>query len=452
MTGEATAVPGTPPKSVLRSRIESVLHLMTGSVGNAVVMIGSIAFATRALGPEAFGVLAMTLAVGRVCERIVRFESWQPLVRYAATEEGAADPERLSRLYLFGLILDVVGAGVAALLAIGVGFALTSFFGFPQEMQPLVAIYALAIAFNLRGMSSAVMRMAGMFRTMAYIVFFAGFLRLILAAVCYWAGAGLVTFVWVWTLCQVADALLYNFVGFRQLARQGTPSPLRARMGNLMRDYPGFLGFAFTTNASSALRTVTHEADTLIVGALTDSAEAAGFYHIAKRMAKVAMSCGEMIQMVVYPDLARMWAGQVKDQFRKTIVSVQGLLALIMGSILAVVIFFGKPLVAFAFGAEFAPAYAILAAHLVAVFLIMHAAPARSALLAMNRPQYVLMTASVSTLLFLAIAFYAIPIHGAIGASFAHIGFGALTAVLLDLSMWKNLNRREVAQGAVKAP
>ncbi|MEZ5680507.1 MAG: lipopolysaccharide biosynthesis protein [Erythrobacter sp.] len=447
---ESSTMPGSPAKSVLRSRIESVLHLMTGSVGNAIVMIGSIAFATRALGPEAFGVLAMTLAVGRVCERIVRFESWQPLVRFAATEEETSDPERLSRLYLFGLILDVAGAWVAALLSIVVGFVLTSYFDFPPQMFTLVAIYALAIALNLRGMSSAVMRMAGMFRTMAYIVFIAGFLRLILAGICYWAGAGLTTFVWVWTLCQVVDALLYNFIAFRQLARQGTPSPLRARVGNLMRDYPGFLGFAFTTNASSALRTITHEADTLIVGALTDSSEAAGFYHIAKRMAKVAMSCGEMIQMVVYPDLARMWVGQVTAKFRKTVVSIQGLLALIMGSILAVALLAGKPLVALAFGAEFVPAYTILVAHLVAVFLIMHAAPARSALLAMNRPQYVLMTASCSTVVFLAIAFYAIPIYGAIGASFAHIGFGCLTAVLLDASMWKNINRQVSATGAVE--
>ncbi len=436
MTG--TAATTATAKAVLRSRIKSVMHLMTGNIGNAVVMIGSIALATRALGPEAFGVLAMTLAVGRVCERVVRFESWQPLVRFVATEESETDPERLSRLYLFGLILDVVGAVVAAFLSIIVAFILTSLFGFPQEMLPLVAIYAVAIALNLRGMSSAVMRMAGMFRTMAYIIFVAGFLRLILAGVFYWAGAGLMTFVWVWTISQVVDALLYNFIAFRQLSRQGTPSPLRARMGNLIRDFPGFLGFAFTTNASSALRTITHEADTLIVGALTDSSEAAGFYHLAKRMAKVAMQCGEMIQMVIYPDLARMWVGQKTRQFRKTIASVQGLLAVILGSIFIVALFIGEPLIAFAFGPAFAPAYPILVAHLVAVFLIMHSAPARSALLAMNRPRYVLISAASSTAVFLAIAITAIPIYGAIGASFAHIGFGLLNAVVLDVAMWRS--------------
>ena len=423
--------------SVLRSRVESVMHLMTGSVGNAVVMIGSIALATRALGPEAFGILAMTLAVGRVCERIVRFESWQPLVRYAATEEGASDPERMSRLYLFGLILDVVGALVAAVLSIIVGFALTSLFGFPPEMMPLVAIYAIAIALNLRGMSSAVMRMAGMFRTMAYIVFFAGFLRLFLAAIFYWAGAGLMTFVWVWTISQVADALLYNFIAFRRLSRQGTPSPLRARVGNLLQDYPGFLGFAFTTNASSALRTITHEADTLFVGALTDSSEAAGFYHLAKRMAKVAMQCGEMIQMVIYPDLARMWVSQKRLEFRKVIAGVQSLLAVVLGGIFVVALFIGERLISLAFGSAFTPAYPILVAHLVAVFLIMHSAPARSALLAMNRPLFVLLSAGSATVVFLVIALNTIPTYGAIGASFAHIGFGFLNAIVLDVSMWR---------------
>ena len=438
-------------KTLLRSRIESVLHLMTGSVGNAIVMIGSLALATRALGPEAFGVMAMTLAVGRVCERIVRFESWQPLVRYAATEEAAADPQRMSRLYLFGLILDVVGAIVAALLSIIVGFVLTRFFAFPPEMFSLVAIYSVAIALNLRGMSSAVMRMAGMFRTMAYIVFLAGFLRLFLAAIFYWAGSGLMTFVWVWTISQVIDALFYNFIAFRQLSRQRTPSPLRARIGNLLQDFPGFLSFAFTTNASSALRTITHEADTLIVGALTDSAEAAGFYHLAKRMAKVAMACGEMIQMVVYPDLARIWASRVMSKFRQIILGVQGVLAVIMGGIILAAFLVGKTLVPLAFGTGFAPAYPILMAQLTAVFLIMHSAPSRSALLAMNRPVYVLATAACSTAVFLGLALKTIPIYGAIGASYAHIGFGLVTAVLLDVWMWKIFHRRTASPDAIEA-
>ena len=81
----------------------------------------------------------------------------------------------------------------------------------------------------------------------------------------------------------------------------------------------------------------------------------------------------------------------------------------------------------------------------------MHSAPARSALLAMNRPQYVLMTATCSTVLFLGIALYAIPIYGAVGASFAHIGFGALTAILLDISMWRNFNRQVGTPDAVEA-
>ena len=69
----------------------------------------------------------------------------------------------------------------------------------------------------------------------------------------------------------------------------------------------------------------------------------------------------------------------------------------------------------------------------------------------MNRPQYALGASACSTAVFLAIAINTIPAYGAIGASFAHIGFGAVNAIMLDVAMWRSLRRASASQVAPEA-
>lgn len=426
--------------ALLRSRLSSILHLISGNVGNALIMLAGVTIAARALGKADFGTMVIVLAIGRVCERLLRFESWQALVRYAAQEEVENEPDRLSRLYLYGLLLDIGSALFAACLTVGAGFALAGMLSLDNDGTTLVAIYACAIAVNVRGMPSAAFRLAGQFKILAYFQIFANTLRLILAIGCYVAGAGLPAFVLVWTVAQMIDSLLFNLLAFRTLHRGGIPNPLRANWRNLRADYPGFLGFAFTTNLSSTMRTLTHEADTLLVGAFDGNASA-GIYHLAKRMAKVALQVGVTVQTVIYPDLARMWTNVNRKAFSRLVVAVQSMLAAIAISLMVIIWFAGADLVGLVFGQEFIGAYPLLLAQLIAVLFILHAAPTRSALLAMNRPGYVLAVAGLSTAMFFAVALYTLPRFGPLGANLAHIAFGGLTAVLLDFAFWRAVGK-----------
>ncbi|MBB3862566.1 O-antigen/teichoic acid export membrane protein [Novosphingobium hassiacum] len=399
----------------------------------------STVIAARTLGPAAYGTLALILTIGRVSERVLRFESWQPLIRFAAQRDVERDPARMSQLMLYGLLLDISTALLAAVLTIAAGYTLATVIHLGASALPLVAIYAVAIAVNVRGMPTAALRINAQFRTLAYVQLFASVLRVVAALVALSLDLDLLAFVTIWTAAQIIDSMLFNYLGFRTLHRLSIPSPLRASWRNLPSEFPGFLGFAFSTNLSSTLRTFTQEADTLLVSAFAGS-NAAGFYHIAKRIAKVAQQVGAMIQAVVYPDMARMWANAQHRAFRRITARLQLALAAAGLAILFTTWVLGGFLVNVAFGSEFADAYPLLLAQLVAVILIMHAAPSRSALLAMNRPRFVLGTAVISTALFFMVALYALPRFGAIGANFAHIAFSAFTAIAMDLCWWRGSN------------
>jgi len=448
--GQPPSGPGTPradasAMGLLKDRVASILHLITGNFGVALVMLGSLSLAGRALGPEAFGTLAIVLSIGRVSERLVRFESWQPLVRFVASEEASGNRRDLSRIYAYGLLLDVTSALVAALIACTAGLVVGQHVGLSAGQFHLVAIYACAIACNIRGMPSAALRMGGRFRTLAYVAGISAIARLLLAALLFINGAGLVAFVVLWTSAQILDSMIFITAGFRSLRDQGIPNPLFASWRGLPARFPGFLKFAFSTNLSSTLRTLTHEMDTLLVG-LFAGPRAAGLYFLARRIAKVAQQAGDLIQTVVYPDLARLWANADRAMAGRMVMIVQCVLAGLALAAFVAVWLLGMPVIRLTFGQAFTGAYPLLLAQVVAVALILHAAPSRSALLAMNKPTFVLAVAAVSTVTYFAAALVLLPRIGAIGANIAHIAFGLTTAICLDAAMWKAVARHGKAQ------
>lgn len=437
---KADATPAWRKKGFEKGWLKSILHLVSGSSGNAILMLISTTIAARTLGPAAYGVLALVLTVGRLSERLLRFESWQPLIRFAASEDIAGDKKKMSELYLYGLFLDIGTALLASVLTMIVGYALMTVIGLKPEHMPLLAIYAVAIAMNIRGVPTAALRFDGQFRTLAYVQMLSSVLRLVLAGAGLFLGFSLLEFVIIWTVCQALDSLLFLWLGLRVIRKQGIPSPFRANPFGLKQKFPGFMSFAWSTNISGTLRTLTQEADTLLVSAFAGTAWA-GFYHIAKRIAKVAQQVGSMMQAVVYPDMARMWAQKDFTAFKSTIKRVQLVLGGVGVLFLAAFWLLGDWMMQVVFGPEFAQAYPLLVAQLLAVVLIMHAAPSRSALLAMNRPGFVLWVAIASTILFFVTAWITMPTYGALGANFAHIAFAALTAIAMDIAMWRQIGQ-----------
>jgi O-antigen/teichoic acid export membrane protein len=427
-------------------RLASIGHMLTGSFANAVLMLIGTMIAARSLGPGNYGVFALVLTIGRFSERILRFESWQPLIKFVADEEVSGSPERQAQLFLYGLLLDIVCALLAAGLAIAAGYLLLPVLDLRAQQLSLIAIYALAIAVNIRGMPTATLRLAGQFRILAYVQMLTSLLRIGLAAAALVNGASLLDFIIIWTIAQAIDSLVFLWLGFRALDQLGVPSPLTASWRGMGRNFPGFIRFAWLTNVSSSVRTLTQEADTVLVGALAGNA-AAGFYHIAKRIAKVAQQVGAQVQAVLYPDMARLWAHSEIKQFRHLTSRIQLSLAAIGLTMLATCWLAGSFAIDTVFGKEFADAYPLLLAQFVAVVLTMYAAPSRSALLAMDMPRFVLTIDVLSTLSFFAVALATIPANGALGANFGHIALAAIAAIAMEIAWLRHSRTGALQQG-----
>jgi O-antigen/teichoic acid export membrane protein len=402
-------------------------------------MLIAVAIAARGLGPKAWGAMALVLALASTIERLVRFESWQPLIKFAAEEEVGADPVRMARLYGYGVLLDMSTAGLSALLLVVIAAILPSVFGVHGIPLDAATIYSLTLLTKFIGAPGAALRMDGRFTAVAYSQILSNILRVILAALCLWLNAGLIGFIIAWTVAEISFNFYYAWLGHQSLSRQGIPFPLSVSLRRLRIDFPDFLSFAWTTNLSTALRTLTHEADELVVGALAGQT---GMYNLAKRIAKFGQQIAAQVQTVIYPELARMWRSGDRSMFRSTLFNTQLLLSGAGTAIAILTWFFGEWLLRVGPGVQYIPAFPLLMSQVVAVLFIMHSAPARSGLLAMGQPQLVLRVFALSTVIFYAVAIPGLIYFGPIGASAAHIALAVVTATLLDAG-WSYHSRPE---------
>lgn len=427
-----------------RRRLIAIGHMLSGNFLNALIMLVSVALAARSLGPMGYGIMVMVLSYNRVVERVLRFESWQALIRFAVQDDVGMSPERLGRLYGYGLFLDIGAAALAAFTAVALALLVGPVFGLQALHVQLVAIYAVAALMNVAGVPTAALRLSGQFKLLAYSQVAASVLRVLFAGICAIQGYGLIGFMVAWTAAQVLGSIIVFCVGFRALRSMGIPNPFLVRFRGLTKDFPGFFGFACSTNLSLTLRVITTEADSLFVGAVA-GAPAAAVYFLAKRIAKVAAQVGAQVQAVVYPDVARMWARGDIRSFRAATFQVQIALAAVGGAILLGAYLFGMLLIRVGPGEAYQDTYLLLLTQLVAVMLMLHAAPSRSAMLAMNLSWQVLAISAFGTAVFIAVAGYAVPRHGPIGGNIAHIVLGVLSATLLDVFWIRKLRARERA-------
>lgn len=430
----------------LRRRLADVAHLLVGNYSGALIALLAVALTARALGPTLYGMLALTIAFARAIERIVSFQSWQPIIKYAAALDAPDRADEFRTLIKFGLLLDIGAAFAGWLIAVGAAMLGGSWLGWNQETIHLVLIYSTVLLFNITGVSTAILRLSGRFRTVAYGQVLGATVRLILCAIAVRAGAGLLEFAFIWMGTQILSALVFLATSMRQLKRQGIHGIIKAPLKGVTDKFPGLWNFAITANLSLTLRSSAFQLDVLLVGALAGPT-AAGLYHIVKQVGRLALQVGQQVQAVVYPDVAKLWVAQQLSEFRRAILQVEVMLASFGILTFLAFLFLSEPLLRLTAGPAFTAAAPLLIIQMFAVLLSLCGAGANSALLAMGRQRDTLRVVLVATVAFHATALLLIPRIGAMGANVAHVVLGAIWLAGLALHFRRALRNHHADAG-----
>jgi O-antigen/teichoic acid export membrane protein len=409
----------------LQARFASIGHLLTGNFLGSVIGLVSFALTARALGPANYGILALCFGFTRAIERLVSFQTWQPLIKYGVEALQREDISDFKALLKFGFLLDISAALAGWLLAITLVLLAGPLVGVGESSRYLVLIYCTVLLFQISGTPTAILRLYGRFVSIAYGQVGASLCRVAFCAAGAMIGGGLFEFAVIWITAQIVGGLIVVLFALRELRRNGITAVFKAPLSGVTKRFPGLWRFALSANISLTIRASANEVDTLLVGYLAGPA-AAGLYHIAKRVGRIAQQAGVQVQAVLYPELARAWANQAIDEFKTAVVQMQGLLFGFGVVVLIVFFFFIGIVLRLTAGEEFAGAAPLATVQAVAVMMTLGGTVMRSALLAMGLENSVMRSVLISTLAFYATALLVIPYLGAMGANVAHIVMATL--------------------------
>ncbi len=412
-------------EDALRLRLVNISHLLAGNFGNVALNLGAVAFTARALGPTHYGILALVMVFAQAIERLVSFQTWQPMIKYGAELEEASRKNDLKALIKFVFLLDLATAVGGWCLAVFLATFGKQLFGWETGTLHLTLIYSLVLLFAINGAPVGILRLTGRFKTAAYVRLIAMVIRLALCAIAFFQGWSLFAYVIIWAATQALGSILVMAAAARELHQRDLLTFLAEPLGDVSARFSNIWRFSFLANISVTIRSTAQQFDTLLVGAMLDPA-AAGFYHIAKRVAKFAQQAGAQVQAVVFPEVAKLWSAGKKKEFKRVVVQTELMLAGVGLFGVVAMIFAADPLVRLFVGPEFKPAAQLLIVQIMAVALVLCGSTSRVALLSMGKEVPILYVSIASTVIFFITAFLLLPKMGAMGANVAHIILGVV--------------------------
>ena len=411
--GPETGVP-------FRRMLRNAALVLGGKAATALINLAATALALRSLGIEAYGLLVLVHAFVQTVGGVVKFQSWQAVLRYGAPclEHGRWAEFRALLRFTAGLDLASALAGSAACGALA--YLLGPVFGWPTELIPAAALYATSVAFRVMAMPTGLLRLFDRFDLLAKRDLAGAVVRLVSAAAAAVMGGGLLAFMAAWYAGAAAGGAMLVAAAWRELRRRGLAGPVPGPRLRAAAAHPGIWRFAWTTNLMTTLSLASSHGGTLIVGALLGPAEAA-LYAVARQIGDGLLKPTQFLTPAIYPELAGLLAAGRPDRAQALALRSMAVAAGAAGALLAALALGGEPLLRLIGGP---PA---TAAHGVAVLLGAAAAIGFASfaleplLISAGRPSVALRARAAGTLAYIPAAFGGIWLAGLAGAGLASI-------------------------------
>ena len=422
----------------------NAFHLASGNASAVALGMVSLALSAQMLGPALLGILATIEGYGRMVDQIVRLETWQALIRYGADALEKQDRDRFRSLVKLGVVMDLVGASLSAAVAFLAIPIAAHWLNWDSETSMMARVYCIAVLFGISSTPIGVLRLFNRFAAIAWLDPAIAAVRLVGVAVIWAMDGSLWAFLLLGIVLQCSQRVILGWMAWRELKAQSYVGIFSAPISNAGARFPGIWGFILAANGTLLIRKSTQEIDLLAVAAIAGPA-GAGIYQLVRKFTMAAAKAGAMMQQVVYPDLARLWARRDLAAFATTIRQVEVLTIGFGLTLVGVMALAGDQIIRIIGGSKFEDAAMPLIVQSFAALLFLSGSALRPGLASMGLQAKMMPAVIASAIAFYAVLFTAVPQLGVVGAGLAHIAFNALWLPASALLFTRSLRRAALA-------
>lgn len=403
---------------MIRRALTNTGWLMGARGINAVLSLGYLAMATRALGLQGFGQFILCVTFAQAITGLASFQTWQAVVRWGQREETAADAVG------FALALDLltVAAGtlIAALLLAFAG----SWLPVPPELRwetfGLTVVSLLAV----RSTPTGILRLYNHYAQAAAADSVTSVVRILGAGMAVIFAPAIASFILVWALAEIVTAAAY----WCYAQRHGLFDVRRISLSRLPRIEGKAWGFVWGTGLSGMLLIASRQILVLLVGAIGGAA-LAGIYRVAAQLGEGLLKLAQALLRATYPELVR------DPDAAKHIAARIGRIAALTGVIVILLAAIGGHWVILTIaGREYAPAYGPMILLSAAAAIELAGASFEALLVSRGHALRNFLLRAVPTLLAIGALPFLVPWAGAAGAASAVLAASLLTVSGLALA------------------
>lgn len=276
-------------------------NLVSLAMGLLQVMV-----ATRILGLDQFGVLALITSYTVTVNQFLDSRVWEAAIKYVIEFREKGEQEKATAVVKLCYLIDgLTGALAFALIVLSAGLV-AGIFVKQADAAGLVQFYSLSVLIAVpTGTSSALLRIDNRFTWLAYHNTGTAALRLLsvcIVALLHWRIKGVLG---AYLFSSAASALVLIALSRQSSARLMLTTWRKAPLGLLRGHLRRILTFTFHTNLVGTSRIISSRADTLLLGALSTPANV-GLYKLAKALADPLSVILGPVYNAVYPEISRL--------------------------------------------------------------------------------------------------------------------------------------------------
>ncbi|WP_260927578.1 lipopolysaccharide biosynthesis protein [Novosphingobium sp. 9] len=424
---------------VFRAIVRNASYLGSGKLMGALLGLIALACAGRGLTPALFGTLVIVHSYANGVGALVKFQTWQFIVRYGTPAFGRGAIDELKDVTGFAFGLDLA----SGLIGMAGGMILLPFLGewlsIPAADMNLALFYCTLIPTMTAATPTGILRVLDRFDQIALQQLVTPILRAVGGLISYFGHLGFPGFVLTWYVGDLAGDLCLWAMSVVELRRRGIRGALRPGLMGPGKRIAGAWDFVWTTNFAHSIWAAWGPVSNLIVGALLGPASA-GLFKIAATFFDSASKPADLLSRSFYPEIMRLDPSS-RHPWQLAIRSA--LMSGAMGFvILLVVILGGEPVIAAVFGKRYLAAYDLLQLMTASLIVTMASFPLESLLYMAGRQRAALFAQGAAAAGYAVLLFVLIHLFGVTGAGLAYVGGVMLNALFMLIPTWDAYRKR----------